>query len=108
MIAELIFPFVVLAIIFIYGRYFYRRQKFLRDLRPTLGELPMYEEMILVKWEKYLMPMRYSEYLEKWTLLTHEAKRKLARGVATKVKRGKIDPKRLGNETLKIINDEAQ
>ena len=103
----MIFILFVAVVIFFHLKYLHDRRELILLHRQTLGDAPLHDEMILVKFEQFLMPIRYIEKLERWDLLTHAAKRTLARNLNTKVKRGKINPARLGNETLKIIPDEA-
>ena len=103
----MIFFFIFVALtIYVHIKYLWDRAKIIRLHRMTLGDYPMEEEMILVRFGEHLLPMRYMEKLEKWDNFSHAEKRKLSRALNTKVKRGKINPDRLGNQTLKILNDE--
>lgn len=62
-------------------------------------------EIVIVEWRNYRIPMRYSEKLLLWDNYTDAEKKLLARNREAKIKSGKVS-RHTENQDLRIIKDE--
>src|SRR5690242_14241364 len=101
-----IFLGIVAAFIYFFSTYYFQRRKLIQAEKALMKNEPFPNEMIMVHWQKFQVPMRYIEFKEIWTNLSHDSKRSIARKQEKMIKDGKINSARLGRGmNLQVVVD---
>ncbi len=67
---------------------------------------PFPDEMIMVLWKDYQLPMTYIQYKDDFKPMPEYAKRSMARNIKRVIKTGKVDSARLGfGKDLQTVRD---
>lgn len=96
----------VLFVVYEYVTYYFKRRQRIQAIKNELEDGCMPDEMVIVKWHGFELPMRYIEKVERWDYYSDKQKHRLAKMVKRDVTSNKINPDRLGRgHNLKVIED---
>ena len=110
---DIIFLLTVALVCFLYIRFtqkIKRTDRIKITISDKVADVPDGDELIIIEWREFRLPMKYIEYLEIWSNMPDWHRKKLARLTDTEVKAGKHKEyaQALENADTRVIKDTSK